>query len=160
MDAFEAQGILKISTKEMEDRLWMQTDDSPTSLPAEDFDSIGAPQLQMRACDNSLMSQVAALTHTRRLLINSRPPVNHTVRAAALTNIFDFYFTLTAATLGTDGCPPPPPPHFMSSSKNTLKGNNTVAVFLRIIFSLHTQWRSAIKTLTSLNLRNSSSFWT
>lgn len=90
MDAFEARQILKISTKEMEDKLWMRTDGSPTSPPAEDFDSIGAPQLHMRACDNSLMSQVvirskeaAALTHTRRLLINSRPPVNHTVRAAA-----------------------------------------------------------------------------
>lgn len=75
--------ILKISTKEMEDKLWMRTDGSPTSPPAEDFDSIGAPQLHMRACDNSLMSQVvirsgaAALTHARRLLINSGPPVNH-----------------------------------------------------------------------------------
>lgn len=42
---------------------------SPTSAPAEDRDSIAAPQLHMRGCDNSLMSRAAprsndaALTH-------------------------------------------------------------------------------------------------
>lgn len=66
---------------------WMLEKARPLLRQAEDFDSVGAPQLHARACENSLMSQVvisskepAALTHTPRLLINIRPPVNHMVR--------------------------------------------------------------------------------